>query len=134
MELRMAGLSEKDLKAVGRELDRFEQAVRAAMRSALAEARSDVGGIAADVHDLGEESVADELRAVNSALAERHGYELGLVEDARARLDSREIGQCADCEGEIGLQRLLANPVARRCIACESQRERTHAHSATPRL
>ncbi len=130
----MAGLSEKDLKAVRRELDRFEQSVRAAMRSALAEARSEIGGVAAEVHDLGEESVADELRAVNSALAERHGYELKLIEEARLRLDTKEINQCADCEGEIGVPRLLANPVARRCIACESRRERTHAHSATPRM
>ena len=31
-------------------------------------------GVAGEVHDLGEESVADELRSVNSALAERHAH------------------------------------------------------------
>jgi len=130
----MARLSEKDLALIRRALDRFEQDVRVAMRVALAEARSEEGGVAGEVHDLGEESIADELRAVNSALAERHGTELQLAAGARQRLDSNEVGDCTDCDGDIGVQRLLANPVATRCIACESRRERTHAHAATPRL
>ena len=130
----MARLSENDLNLIRRALDQFEVGVRAAMRVALAEAGAEAGGVAGEVHDVGEESVADELHAVNSSLAERHAHELQLAAEARQRLDGNEAGDCADCSGEIGVQRLLANPVATRCISCESRRERTHAHASTPRL
>lgn len=130
----MARLPAKDIGSIRNALERFEAEVRAAMRAALAEARSGDDGVAGEVHDLGEESVADELRAVNSALAERHAHELHLAAEARHRIDGNEVDDCADCGGDIGVKRLLANPIAERCIACEARRERTHAHAGTPRL
>ena len=130
----MTQLKKTQVKAVKLALDAFENTVRAAMRAALAESRREQSGSAAEVHDLGDESVADELLAINSALAERHGHELHLVERARQRITEGEIGICADCAGDIALERLIANPVAERCVTCESRRERTHAHAATPRL
>ncbi len=128
----MAQLDKVQVAAVERSLEQFEKAVRDAMRSALAEARE--GGVAGEVHDIGDESVADELKAVNSALAERHGFELAEIERARRRLADGSFGVCLDCGGEIASGRLLANPVAERCIDCETRHERTHAHAATPRL
>ncbi len=128
----MAQLNKTQTAAVQSSLEQFERAVREAMRAALTEARE--GGVAGEVHDIGDESVADELKAVNSALAERHGFELAEVERARQRLAGGVIGVCNDCGGDIAVARLLANPVAVRCIDCESRHERTHAHAATPRL
>ena len=130
----MARLSAKDIGSIRHALDRFDAEVRAEMRAALVEARSGDGGAAGEVHDLGEESVADELRSVNSALAERHAHELRLVAEVRRRIDNNEVDDCAEFGGDIGVKRLLANPIAERCVACEARRERTHAHAGTPRL
>jgi RNA polymerase-binding protein DksA len=131
----MGRLTGKQIISVQKALDSFDEKVRAAMRLALVESRSSGDKDAsADVHDIGDESVADELMALNSALAERHGQELQQIERARQRINNGEIGVCVDCDGDISIQRLIANPVAERCIECESKHERAYAHAATPRL
>lgn len=120
--------------ALTQALDRFEQSTRDAMRAALAESRRDDANAAGEVHDLGDESVIDELLSVNAALAERHGRELQQIEAARRRLADGSIGRCADCDNAISVERLLANPVATRCITCESSHERAHGQPAPARL
>ena len=90
--------------------------------------------LAGEVHDRGDESVADELIAVENALTERHVRELREIKAAQQRLAAGKIEQCADCGDEIGFERLLANPVARRCIECQQRHDRTYAHENTPRL
>ena len=90
--------------------------------------------LAGEVHDRGDESVADELIAVENALTERHVRELREIKAAQQRLATGKIEQCADCGDEIGFERLLANPVARRCIECQQRHDRTYAHENTPRL
>jgi len=90
--------------------------------------------LAGRVHDLGDESVADMLTDLENTLVERRLRELREVEDARARLGAGTINRCAKCGGDIGLERLLANPVAVRCVICQGDRERKHAHDAMPKL
>jgi RNA polymerase-binding transcription factor DksA len=131
----MSELTVEQVGAVDRALTAFEQTVRGAMRAAINESgNASFSDIAGEVHDLGDESVADELMALNSTLAERHLRELQQVERARARIADGVAGTCVDCAGEIGVERLIANPVAERCIACESLRERTHVHAGMPRM
>ena len=130
----MVQLKKHEIAEIRSALDQFERTVRDAMRAALAESRRENEDSAGEVHDLGDESLADELLAVNSALAERHGHEVQQAEKARQRIAGGAFGTCIDCEGDIGVRRLVANPVAERCIACESRHERSHAHAATPRL
>ena len=128
----MPRLNAKQTSAVTLALDEFEATVRAAMRAALLESRQ--GGVEGGVHDLGEEAIADELAAVNSTLAERHGQELLQAVQARLRLVEGSAGICTECDGAIGYPRLLANPVALRCVSCETRHEHTPAHAAMPRL
>lgn len=131
----MGQLTASQVTSVKRALDAFEVKVRTAMRAALTESRKDsYADVAGEVHDIGDESVADELQALNSALAERHSQELLEIERARQRIADGVAGICADCAGDIAVERLIANPVAARCISCESRHELTHAHAATPRL
>jgi RNA polymerase-binding transcription factor DksA len=131
----MGQLRASQVTSVKRALDAFEAKVRVAMHAALMESRKEsYADIAGEVHDLGDESVADELLALNSELAERHSHELLEIERARQRIADGEAGNCVDCAGDIAVERLIANPVAERCIDCESRHERTHAHVATPRL
>jgi DnaK suppressor protein len=61
---------------------------------------------------------------------EQDVFELREVEAALERLHEPEFGLCADCEAEIPFSRLLANPVARRCIACQASAEKAGAQKA----
>ena len=90
--------------------------------------------LAGQVHDRGDESVADELTDVGNALIDRYVRELREIEAARARLALGELDRCAECGGEIGFARLTANPVAVRCIECQWRFDKTHAHEAAPRM
>lgn len=91
----------------------------------------DRAGIALDEGDESVNIVEEEL---NHALHERYLDELRGIESARERSASGDIGCCADCGDEIIYERLLAHPLATRCIHCQSRHERTHRPGATPRL
>ena len=84
--------------------------------------------------DSGDESVADALADLNLGLIDRHIRELRDIEAARTRIGDGSFGSCIDCRAEIGFERLVAYLTAKRCLACQRQRERTHAHEGTPTL
>lgn len=84
--------------------------------------------------DAGEEAVRDLLWGLNAALFDRHIRDLRDIEQARTRIDEGTYGICTDCEEEIIFERLQARPTATRCIYCQQQHERTHAHASTPNL
>lgn len=90
--------------------------------------------LAGRVHDLADESVADMLIDLESSLVDRHLLELREIEAARARLAEGSIDRCIECGQDIGFERLLANPVAVRCLVCQDQKERKVAHEAMPKL
>ena len=90
--------------------------------------------LAGQVHDLADESVADMLMDIDNALVGRHVQELREIEAARRRLADGSINRCIECDLGIGYKRLLAYPVAVRCVACQQQFEKTHHHEGTPRL
>jgi DnaK suppressor protein len=50
--------------------------------------------------------------------------ELREVEAALGRLHEPEFGVCADCSAQVPFSRLLANPAARRCVACQAKSEK----------
>jgi RNA polymerase-binding protein DksA len=84
--------------------------------------------------DIGDQSVADALADFNLAIVDRHVRELRDIEAARARVADRTYGVCVDCGDDIALARLRAWPTAKRCHACQQQRERTFSHEGMPRL
>ena len=71
---------------------------------------------------------------MENALIQRHLSELRAIEVARGRVAEGKVDECLDCGGEVGLKRLLVNPVAVRCIDCQGMVEKTYAHEATPRM
>ena len=80
-------------------------------------------------------SADSDLRAYYAALRESRALTPGQqYGEALARLHGAGYGLCSDCEGEIGYARLKASPTATRCTACQTVRERTYAHAATPTL
>ncbi len=84
--------------------------------------------------DAGEEAVRDLLWGLNATLFERHIREIREVEEARTRIREGQYGSCVDCGEDIASERLQARPTASRCIYCQREYERTHAHAATPNL
>jgi RNA polymerase-binding protein DksA len=82
--------------------------------------------------DVGDQSVADALADLELTAIDRHIQELRDIEAARVRIKERLFGSCCDCGAEIGYDRLLAYPTAKRCLDCQRQRERVYAHEPTP--
>lgn len=41
------------------------------------------------------------------------------INDALGRMDGGTYGTCSDCDEEIEIERLRANPAARRCVTCK---------------
>lgn len=84
--------------------------------------------------DAGDASVSDELADLNLTMLDRHVTELRSIEESERRIGDGTYGECIECGGEIGFERLLAQPTAVRCVLDQDQYERTHATQATPTL
>lgn len=84
--------------------------------------------------DLGDQSQGDAMADLNLTIVDRHVREMRDIDAARARITHRQYGRCADCDEEIEVQRLLAQPTATRCVTCQRQHERTYAHELMPTL
>ncbi len=135
-ETKDVALTQQQLTKVTSELERVYEALLKDIRNEQ-EAKGDtqiaelLGRIPADSADV---SVADALADLNVELIDRHVRGLRDVEAARQRMAEGSFGVCVDCESNIGFERLLAYPTARRCLACQETREKMFAHKGTPRL
>lgn len=100
----------------------------------LAELREDVERVRKDrfedlaglAPDRADESVATLIADLDHADVGRDLSELRGLEAARTRLHDGSYGICASCGGEIGFERLRANPAAVRCLECQRVHEKTH--------
>jgi RNA polymerase-binding transcription factor DksA len=84
--------------------------------------------------DLGEQSVADLLKDVRAALADRQILTLRDVTAARRRLRDGTYGVCVDCGSDIGFARLTVQPTAQRCLVCEARYEKQSGLGSPPTL
>jgi RNA polymerase-binding transcription factor DksA len=78
-------------------------------------------GLAQDQVDLATTTAEDEL---NHTMHERYLQELRQVDAARERAANGLLDCCSECGGEIGYERLRAQPFAVRCVECQSRHER----------
>jgi RNA polymerase-binding transcription factor DksA len=129
----MSQLNPQDIERLQDQLDRREMTLRAevkAVREESADApRRQAGDLVEDFGEQGEERIRE---AVRYAEQERDIEELRDIADARERIVAGTYGDCLDCGRDIPLQRLQAQPAARRCIACQEKFE--HSHPASPRF
>jgi DnaK suppressor protein len=112
--------------------ERFEvlrQGVQEEVQRSDSEHFADVAG---EVHDPEEASVAHLVIDVDLASIDRHVNEIRDIEAALLRIARGEFGICIDCEQPIPLARLEANSAAERCIACQTDYERTEAQVQPP--
>jgi RNA polymerase-binding transcription factor len=125
-----------------KQLEEFERLIRERRRQLVAEMLEDVArardesyaDVAGSVTDLGDEALADLLADLDNAEIERDIRTVRELDAALARIADGSYGSCADCGGDIGLERLRAYPTAVRCIKCQELYEKTHAHPGEPKL
>ncbi len=103
--------------------ERREAVVDELRRILLASDEEHYADLAGRVHDTAEEAVADLLADLDLAETDRLVTELQDIDAARKRLNDGSYGICSDCSEPIGVERLSANPVAQRCIGCQTEYE-----------
>lgn len=76
-----------------------------------------------EVEDRKDEAAQQQTEVVDDQQAQRDLDELAQVQTALRRLDEGRYGDCLACGEPIELQRLLVQPAALRCAACQSRLE-----------
>jgi RNA polymerase-binding protein DksA len=76
--------------------------------------------VSREVQDRKDVAAQEQSTTIGDAEAARDADELAAVEAALQRLDENRYGECLDCGESIPLQRLLVQPAATRCAACQS--------------
>lgn len=131
----MANLTDTQLAQLKQALQRryleLQEEVRSELERSGDQRYIDLAG---RVGDDGDGSVADMLVDLDAAMVDRQVQEMRELETALKRLAQMDFGDCIDCGGEIGFDRLLAYPAAQRCTHCQSRYEKTYTHESNPTL
>lgn len=131
----MSGLTAAEKQQIADKLAERRAALAAEIRSELERSGHEhFADLAGEVTDAGDASVADLLVDQDIAIVRRQVEELTQVEAAQQHLADSDFGACAECGADIGLPRLLVQPAATRCIACQQAHEKRYAQDAMPRL
>lgn len=128
----MGMLNQQELQVLTRQLEAHRAALQAHLqglrRGVYSERYTQVAG---PVHDLGDESFAELATALSNASLGREAEALQDIEDALQRMRTNSYGYCIDCGQAIERKRLLAYPIAKRCLQCQRQRENKHSEKDT---
>jgi RNA polymerase-binding transcription factor DksA len=123
----MSHLTEEQLAELKDTLEGQRRQLRQDIRDELLRTDEEqYGELAGQVHDSGDESVADLLSDINTAVISQSIKALREVEAAQERIREGYYGRCEDCEVEIPYERLRAYPAARRCITDQERYEKLH--------
>jgi len=129
-ESRMA-LTAKQIQELQGAIERRRAALLSELREDVERARADrFEDLAGAAPDRADESVATLIADLDHAEVGRDLLELRSLEAARTRLADGRYGICADCGGDVGFERLRANPAAARCVDCQRLHEKTYAGSS----
>jgi RNA polymerase-binding protein DksA len=117
-----------------REIVQLASLIEERRRALLEEIRADLARMrtgpytqaAGSTPDSGDEAVADLLADLGEAETSRDVQELRALDAAHRRLAEGSYGVCIDCGGDVGLERLRAEPAAPRCIDCQRRHEKTY--------
>ena len=78
-----------------------------------------------DFPDDMDMALAESSLSFAGRIRERESKLLSKIDEALQQIDRGEYGECTSCGDEIGVKRLLARPVARLCIDCKEDQERS---------
>jgi RNA polymerase-binding transcription factor len=106
-----------------------------ALNEARAQLLKAVATTEAELHTIEEREIGAPLedagrvvlQGVLGRLDDREQAEFDEIEAGLERLRSGTFGLCEQCHGEIPMMGLRALPSARRCLACQSIREKARA-------
>lgn len=79
------------------------------------------------VIDRKDQADSEQTSALADAEEQRDWGELARIERALSRLDHGGYGDCLECGTPIPIKRLLAQPAAELCLACQQAQERKDA-------
>lgn len=114
----MSHLTTEQRQTLREQLEAHRRQLRADIRDELLRKDSEqYSELAGQVHDAGEESVADMLVELNAAVLGQSIRALREVEAALLRVDSEGYGRCVDCDEGIPFARLEAYPTTQRCLS-----------------
>ncbi len=126
----MSHLSSEQIAELSQIIDAERSRLRQDIRDELTKSDNEqYAALAGQVHDSGDESVADLLSDVNTAMISHSIKELREVEAAQERLREGTYGSCEECGEAIPYERLKAYPAARLCIADQERYEKAHPES-----
>src|SRR5436190_15451692 len=108
-----------------RMLEDRRREIRAEVQGKMRDVRAEGawGGKSSEVLDAVESSEADIQDDIEFALIQMKSETLNKIQDALARLEQGDYGNCFECGEEIAEKRLRALPFAVRCKDCEEARE-----------
>lgn len=84
-----------------------------------------------EVSDRKDQAAVEQRTGVDDAQLRRDLDEAEAVRSALARLDQGRYGDCIDCGFAIPLTRLLVQPAALRCSACQAAAEHRRSRGAS---
>ena len=96
-----------------------------ALLSEIREKSGNKNEINNDIGDAIDSSVEEQERELDLLLQDRELARLEGIEIALKRMASDDFGYCDECGEAISKKRLLAFPLARMCINCQSNEERS---------
>ena len=107
------------------EIKRLLLEEKAALLTEIREKTGNNKKINSDIGDAIDSSVEEQKRELDLLLQDREQARLTGIEIALKRIESDDFGYCDECGEAISKKRLLAVPLARMCINCQSNEERS---------
>lgn len=104
-----------------------EQALQAQLQAHLQGRSQAEKALAAREQDGDDAKQLASDQEIGAALTNRERSELAALAAAMKRLHEADYGLCVDCGKRIPFERLIIEPQALRCVACESKREKKRA-------
>ena len=107
------------------EIKRLLLAEKAALLAEIRDKSSKKNKTNSDIGDAIDSSVEEQDRELDLLLQDREQSRLKGIENALQRMESDDFGYCDECGENISKKRLLAVPLTRMCINCQSNEERS---------
>lgn len=128
----MSGLSQQQIDHLSQLIDKRWAREFSEIRSLIAnmgELRQRIA-LGERPSDASDEALLHSLSAIDAAQVRQNVRDVQDIVAARQRIAARKYGICTDCGSDIGYERLLAYPTAKRCINCQRGHEERKARDA----
>ena len=122
----MKHLTAADREALADRLQSIKRSVLEELRVSTAVTETSIQPEDHEVRSHADEAEAGRIGDLRCAEIEIDRARLKEVEEAQRRMAEGRYGTCADCGEDIPRERLLAQPIAIRCAACQAALEARH--------